>query len=135
MDKSVNLRDSASLRFRFSVCLVCMVPKLSQVLSQSEHKLRERDFAATCNRCGEEKSIRDCKTEVRAEVRAYRCAQCGDVLVLVGHPSDRQISGAGCRAGEWWSIRPTNELFVTLGSSRLRILPSTGAAIFGAPLL
>ncbi len=112
-----------------------MVPKLSQVLSQSEHKLRERDFAATCNRCSEERSICDCKTEVRAEVRTYRCSQCGDLLVLVGHASNRQISGEGCRAGDWWSIRPTSELFVTLGRSRLRILPSAGAAVFGEPLL
>ncbi len=112
-----------------------MVPKLSQVLSQSEHNLRERDFAATCNRCGEERSIIDCKTEVRAEARTYRCSHCSDLLVLVGHPSDRPISGEECRVGDWWSIRPTSEMFVTLGRSRLRIPAAAGAAVFGEPLL
>jgi predicted RNA-binding Zn-ribbon protein involved in translation (DUF1610 family) len=111
------------------------VPKLSQILSQSDHQLRERDFTTMCSRCGEDRRIIDCKTEVRAEVRSYRCSSCGELLVLVGHPSDRPISGDGCRTGDWWSIRPVGELFVELGRSRLRILPSGGAPIFGEPML
>jgi hypothetical protein len=112
-----------------------VVPKLSQVLSQSQHKLRERDFTATCARCREVRSIAECKTDVQHELRSYRCSQCGTLLVLVGHPTDRPISGDDCRVGKWWSIRASTELFVTLGGTQLRIPSARRAALFGEPML
>lgn len=112
-----------------------VVPKLSQLLSQMRHKLREADFTTMCDRCGEERSIADCKTKANTEIRTYRCSLCGDLLVLVGVPSDRVMSGEELRAGDWWSIRPSTVLFVTLGRSKLRIPAVPRAALYGEPLI
>jgi hypothetical protein len=112
-----------------------MVPKVSKVLSQSRHRFRERDLTTTCKQCGQERNLADCPTNADAEVRTYRCFKCGDLLLLVGHPSDRSISGERYRAGTWWSVRPTRDLFVQLRKNRLRIPAAPGAPIFGRPLL
>jgi predicted RNA-binding Zn-ribbon protein involved in translation (DUF1610 family) len=113
------------------VTLHAVVPKLSTVFSQAQHKLRERDFTATCEQCGLERSIAHCNTTAQDGLRRYSCFACGDLLVLVGKPADRPISGDSCRPGEWWSIRPTSELFVSLGQSRLKIAALPRTALIG----
>lgn len=112
-----------------------MVPRLSKVLSQAAHSFRERDLAISCAQCDEERNIAGCITKADAEVRSYRCRECGDLLVLIGYPSDREIAGKTCRAGTWWSIRPMNDLFVQLKTSRLTLPAAPRAPIFGRPLL
>lgn len=113
-----------------------MVPRLSKVLSQDRHRFRERDLATLCVTCGEERNIADCITSAGPDARSYRCAHCGDLLVLVGYPSDRTMSAPELRPGEWWSIRPTNDLFVKISNSRVTIPASVnGAPLFGRPLL
>lgn len=112
-----------------------VVPTLSQVLSQPQHKLREQDCSATCEQCQQDRSIADCKTNADADVRSYRCFQCGDLLVLIGHPTDRPITREGCTSRQWWSVRPTAALFVPLGQSRLMIPSVPRAPLFGEPLI
>lgn len=112
-----------------------MVPRLSKVLSQSRHRFRERDLTATCERCDQERNLADCTTKADGEVRTYRCFKCGDLLVLIGYPSDRPIWAEGSGMGKWWSVRPTSDLFVQLPNNRLTIPAAPGAPIFGRPLI
>ncbi len=112
-----------------------MIPRLSKVFSQARHRFRERDFTITCERCGDERNLSKCKTRVTAEVRTYCCDECGDLLVVVGHPSERRVSGEGCRPGTWWSVHPVRELCVQLQNSRLTIPAARAGRIYGQPLL
>jgi hypothetical protein len=111
-----------------------VVPKLSTVLSKSQHRFRERDFVTRCERCECERNLAACLTKTVAGARNYRCAQCGDLLVTVGHPCDRTFQPTASSA-EWWSIRPAADLFVIVGKSRLRIPPAPDRPVFGQPLL
>jgi predicted RNA-binding Zn-ribbon protein involved in translation (DUF1610 family) len=112
-----------------------VVPLLSKVLSQSNHKFREQDFTISCEQCGDDRNISNCTTKADAEVRTYRCSDCGNLLVTIGHPRNRVISGDECRKGTWWSIQPSSELHVRLQTSSLNISPTNGASVWGAPLL
>ena len=112
-----------------------MIPKLSKVLSQSEHEFRERDFTISCKHCCEERNLSTCTTRVVAEARTYRCNECGSLLVVVGYPSERPVSSEHCRPGTWWSVHPVSDLFVQVQNSRLTIPPCKTGRIYGAPLL
>ena len=112
-----------------------MVPRLSKVLSKSGHAFRERDLSTFCRGCAADRNISDCLTLADTEVRTYRCRHCLDLLVVVGHPSDRPISGEQAGPGSWWSIRPKNELRIHVGSSELTIPACPRSSLFGEPLL
>lgn len=98
-----------------------MIPRVSEVFSQSGHRFREHDFTTVCARCHGDRNLSKCKTRVVAEVRTYHCCDCGDLLVVVEYPTDRPISGEECRVGMWWSVHPVHELIVQLQNSRLTI--------------
>jgi hypothetical protein len=112
-----------------------MIPRLSKVFSQSQHQFRERDFTIRCDGCGKERNLSKCTTSVTPEVRTYRCPACTHLLVVVGYPTDRQVSAEGCRPGTWLSVHPTSELFVQVHKSRLGIAPARPGRIYGEPLI
>lgn len=112
-----------------------MAPRLSKVLSRAGHTFRERDFSILCPSCDEVRGIPDCVTKATTEARTYRCADCSGLLVVIGWPSYRQLSDERCREGDWWTIRPTSDLIIRLGSDQLTIPAVTGARTFGEPLI
>jgi hypothetical protein len=98
-----------------------MVPKLSRVLSRSKHAFKERDFSIACRRCQHERNISECVTEVTGKARSYRCSACDDLLVTIEVSADRHLTNQSLQNGEWWSIRPTNDLLVQMKSEQLTI--------------
>ena len=114
---------------------MAVVPKASKVLSRPGHKFSERDFVARCNKCDHERNLLECATTANSNVREYRCRSCGDLLLLIGYPTDRPSSKLPGGVEEWWSMRPVSDLYVHLKDSRLVIPAAERAPVFGQPLL
>jgi hypothetical protein len=104
-------------------------------LSQTRHSFRERDFAICCGNCAQERNLSQCRTRSTGEVRTYRCPECGQLLVTVGHSAARRGPRDDIGADNWLSIHPASDLLVQLKDSRLTIPPVQAGRIFGEPLL
>ena len=112
-----------------------MIPRVSEAFSQSRHAFKERDFTIRCEPCAQEWNLSECTTRVTSEARTYRCPRCTLLLVVVGYPAERNVSGANCRPGTWLSVHSAADLHVQLQGSRLSIAPSEKRRIYGEPLL
>ena len=112
-----------------------VIPRLSKVFSQSQHRFRERDFAIRCRLCAHEWNLARCTTRSTGEVRTYRCPECAELLVTIGYPAQRGVMRDDAPAATYWSVHPASDLFVQLQESRLTIPPAQMGRIFGEPLL
>jgi len=103
-------------------------PRLGQVLSNPQHKVREEHITTHCDQCGEDRNIAECVTAVKENVRSYRCPVCSDLLVIIDQPGDKPIPGRGSRIGDWVvrNVTPL-DVFVAHGAPHLSIPASTQA--------
>ena len=112
-----------------------VIPRLSKVLSQCQHRFREKDFAIRCGSCAQERTLSHCKTRSTMGVRTYRCPECAELLVTIGYPSERDVHREENPSATWWSVHPASDLLVQLKKTRLTIPPAQMGRIFGEPLL
>jgi hypothetical protein len=98
-----------------------MVPRLSSVLSRSKHTFEEHDFSVVCHGCQQQRNISKCITVVSGKTRNYRCSACDDLLVTIEVSADRNFTNGSLRDGDWWSIRPINDLVVHMKDEQLTI--------------
>lgn len=96
------------------------VPTVSEVLRLANLDVADQDLTSTCEKCGAQRDLSECKAKEDGTVRSYRCGLCNRLLVEVGRQSAEPIE-MGCYHVGDWVIRPTTDLFAHIKGHKVKI--------------
>jgi hypothetical protein len=86
---------------------VARFPTAARVLNHARPKtvppFKDEQIIAACEQCHAERKLSDCVQEEAETARNYRCANCGDILVITRRPNPGgvPIPDSGYRLGDW----------------------------------
>ncbi len=81
----------------------------------------ESDFLSHCVKCGKDRDLASCKSQMEEIERTYRCPECYNLMVVVGPLGvPGKLGGKGHRFGDW-GIDPIVPLYAIVQGQKVSL--------------